>query len=291
VANEIEGRQSTTADAKTLVAPVTPPGNTLAEQLTWVANQLGIGVTYDIMLNNDENLGPTAITTRGKNTTIIIRSENPKKPRTVQLKGQGYLFTIDANITLVLRDVVLKGHSENTKPVVYVSPATKLILDSGAKITGNTIKHCGGSGVRVDGSVLELNDGAEIRGNSAGGIVVSDKGYVTIRGGLISENRSDGCGGGGIDIEGGSTVNMSGGIISKNRGTYGGGILINGGIFTKRPAPGSETSGIIYGNIGENANVGHASAINFYYPRSRKRTVTLGDYDEISTESEEGWGK
>jgi uncharacterized protein (TIGR02145 family) len=316
--NEWDGRLSTTASAKTLVAPVTPPGTALGEQLAWIANQFGTGTTYDIMLNNDESLGPTTVTTRGRNITIIMRSENPKKSRTVQLKGQGFLFTLDANITLILQNVVLKGHNQNTEALVHVSPGTKLILDSGTKIIGNTSTNNGnnssGGGVYVNGGILEMNDGVEIRGNTAslsgGGIRVVNNGNVIIRGGLISENTSSRRYGGGIYIGGNSTVSMSGGIISKNNASDGGGgVYVDvPSTFTKRPVPGSETSGIIYGTIGENANKTGGIGGTFgsgggaviclsriwnapAFAGTATRNATLGDYDEISSESEEGWGK
>jgi fibronectin type 3 domain-containing protein/TolB-like protein len=309
VANELEGIQSIGVNAKTPQAPITPPGSTLAEQLAWIATQAGNGVTYDIVVNNDMSIGPTTISTGGRNITINIRSENSKRPVTIQLTGQGHLFTVDANITLILRDIVLKGHANNNRALILVGPA-KLILESGAKITENTSYSFGG-GVIVDGGTLELSDGAEISGNTANrgystynvfvdyidgsGIYVKNRGNVIIRGGTITKNK-----GNGIYAEN-STVNMSGGIISKNGiggskmdGSKKAGVaVVKGSAFIKKAAPGSDTSGIIYGTIGENANGWAISRDNIKSTSDpkRARNTTLGHYDEISTDSNENWGQ
>ena len=150
-----------------------------------------------------------------------------------------------------------------------------------------------------------MNEGSEIVGNrndltrGGGGITISGS-NITIRGGLISENSS--LQGGGICIGStngftyDSTVTMYGGIISKNSSRIigGGGIYIDDSDnrFIKRTAPGSNTSGIIYGSDGgTDANTissGQGAAIYIDYPR-RKRNSTLGLNDEISTLTTAGW--
>jgi hypothetical protein len=302
--------------AQWISEPITPPGATLVEQLAYIRNNAGDGVVYDIVVNNNEYIGPQTVSTMGRNITVIIRSADSSDVKTIQLEGQGHLLSVDANISLKLQDIVLRGHSNNNRALVLVGQGGKLILNSGSKVTMNSnlswekAISCGG--VRINGGILELNEGADISKNTArgrsifgGGIYVENSGTVTIRGGIISENSADSTGvgdypgdGGGIYITGNSTVTMSGGIISKNsaRAFYagrGGGIYIDNGSFTKRAALGSSTSGIIYGGTGDDANTatsdnsGHAIRRNF--GTLRTRNTTLGYYDEISTGNDVGW--
>jgi len=294
--------------AKWLSVPIEPPGATLVEKLAYIRNNAGDGVVYDIVVDNNEYIGPQTVSSLGRNITVIIHSASSDDLKSIQLESQGYLFSVDTNITLKLQDIVLKGMSTNNKALVLVGSGGKLILNSGAKITLNTNvsggDQCGG-GIRVNGGFLELNESSEIIGNKVtdrsaygGGIYVENKGSVTVRGGIITENSVDtgrelwgyGCG---IYITGNSTVTMSGGIISKNTAigwSRGGGIYINDGFFTKRAASGSSTSGIIYGGTGDNANTsGGGKAIYRDFGSKKERNSTLGYYDEISSSSDEGW--
>jgi hypothetical protein len=93
---------------------------------------------------------------------------------------------------------------------------------------------------------------------------------------------------------------MSGGIISKNSATAwrGGGIYIESNAnFSKRSNPGNSSSGIIYGSVGSNANVatdrgnGGGDAVYRENASPYSRNATLGPSDEISTQSNTGWGR
>ena len=298
--------------AKWEVVPITPPGSTLAQQLAYVRNHTGNGTVFDIEVNNDEYLGPTSITSMGINITVNIRSVSPDNVRTIQLEGQGHLFSIDTGVTVRLQDIALRGHSTNNRALVGVGNGT-LILNSGAKVTGNTnARDMGGDnkggGIRVNGGILEINNGAEIIGNAGpmgpfygGGIFVENRGTVNIFGGVITENsakilNADYADGGGIYITGNSKVTMSGGIISKNQvsgwGGGGGGVCIadSGSSFTKRAVSGSSTSGIIYGSSGDEANIAsRGNAVYRNFGSLRNRNTTLGPGDEITTLNDVGW--
>jgi hypothetical protein len=304
---------------------IIPQGIDLTQQLAWIENQGGNGAIYDIIVNDDSSMRPTVVSTRGRNITIIIHSANPENPRVIDLSGQGYLLEVDTNITLILQDIILKGHNNNNVALILIGSGGKMILNSGSKITGNTntSNTARGGGIRVDGGVLELNDGAEISGNTVrganvvephsdgfgawdghgGGIYAGNRSTITIQGGLISENKSDprgGAYGGGIFVIGGSTVRMTGGIISRNSCIVGysgyrngGGVFVwdSASTFTKQATSGSDTSGIIYGSAGVNANSatdgGHA--VFRYFANPKQCNATLGYYDEISTASNFGW--
>jgi hypothetical protein len=323
--NGLVTTQSTTLSAQVIAGAVTPQGNNLSQQLAWIANQGGDGTIYNIIVNNDISMRPTTVSTRGRNITIIIRSENSSSPRVIELSGQGSLFSVESNSILILQDIILKGHSNNNSALVFIETGGKVILNSGSKITGNTniSNTASGGGIHVDKGILEINDGAEISGNTVkgsdnvnphrdgfgawdahgGGIYAGNRSTITINGGLISDNKSDtrgGAYGGGIFIIGGSTVSMMGGIISRNSCTVGySGYRNGGGVFVwdadssflKKSAPGSNSSGIIYGASGGNANTatdgGHA--IFRYFTNPKQCNTTLGNDDEISTTSNIGW--
>lgn len=91
VINDIESRQATTATARTPIEAITPPGNTLAQQLAWIDSQGGNGTVYDIIVSNDILMRPTTVSTRGRNITINIRSANPLSPR-IRAYGAGASF-------------------------------------------------------------------------------------------------------------------------------------------------------------------------------------------------------
>ena len=299
VIGEWESGQSVTANARTPQIPITPLGDTILQQLAWIGRQGGNGTVYEIIVNNNVNIGPTTIMSMGVNATVIIRSASTENIRIIQLDGQGYLFSV-AGITLQLQDIELRGHSNNNRALILVDTG-KLVLNSGAKITGNTntgnpdrggIVNGGyraGGGIIVNAGVLEINDGAEISGNT----VIGER-FAAFGGGIFIENRS--------------TVIMRGGIIARNRagpggwGNWGSGggiyILDSSSSFTKQATSGNFGSGIIYGSIGDNANItgGNPSgnAIYFYSGssgNSRYRNTTLGPGDEITTTSNVGWGQ
>jgi hypothetical protein len=306
--------------ARWLSVPVTPPGATLVEQLAYIRNDSSDGAVFDIVVNSNEYIGPQTVATLGRNITVIIRSTNSEDVKSIQLESVGYLFSVDTNITLKLQDIVLKGMSTNNRALVLVGQGGTMVLNSGSKITLNTnVYSMKGGGVYVNGGALELNEGAEIIQNAArgdnnhsvyttggGGIYIENRGSLVIRGGLISENTVNSLNhssyyavGGGIFIADNSTVTMSGGTISKNTATtgsyghgLGGGIYVSSGSsFIKRTAPGSSTSGIIYGSTGDNANNGSGGGHAIYrgFGTLRSRNSTLGYYDEISSASDEGW--
>jgi hypothetical protein len=300
---------NTTFYAQWLSVPIEPPGATLAEKLAYIRNNAGDGVVYNIVVNSNEYIGPQTVSTMGRNITVNIHSASSSDVKSVQLESAGHLFSVDTNITLKLQDIVLKGISTNNRALVLVGQGGKLILNSGAKVTLNTNTGYSG-GVHVNGGVLELNDGSEITGNVAsavgGGVFVINNGSVVIHGGIISENTAkygssspywNSDYGGGIYIAGNSLVSMAGGVISKNiaGGTWGrgGGIYVeNGSSFTKRAISGSSTSGIIYGGTaGVDANTAgiNGQAIYRDFGTLKNRNTTLSYYDEISTNSDEGW--
>ncbi|MDR0685798.1 MAG: hypothetical protein LBF83_11825 [Spirochaetaceae bacterium] len=177
-----------------------------------------------------------------------------------------------------------------------------MILETGGKISLNTNTSSQMSGgIYINGGNLIMN-GGEISDNNGyfrgGGIYVDNMGTVTIQEGVIFRNKTSGSGdmsyirGGGIYINNNCTVRMNGGTISSNTSCRGGGVYVaSSGLFIKRPASGSSTSGIIYGSIGENANSasGNGDAVYRDNGSLHERNATLGYYDEITSQSDTGW--
>jgi hypothetical protein len=163
--------------------------------------------------------------------------------------------------------------------------------ESSTTMTGGVIKNNGGSGIRTEGPLII--SGGEISGNivddydeNGGGVYVTGStGSFTLTGGVIKNNYAPKSGGG--VYASGITVFMRGGEISgNNAGEKGGGIFVsagNAGSFTKSPAQGSNTSGIIYGNDAGTAlrNSAPEGAALYWNNQSKGRNATIGAEDAL----------
>jgi hypothetical protein len=160
----------------------------------------------------------------------------------------------------------------------------------GGAINGNY-----NNGVILEGiskkSVFTMYDG-EISGNTGSGVFMEqEQGAFTLKGGSITNNIAPI--GGGVCVVFGNFI-MNGGIIGGNIATSedtggGGGVWVSGGLgtFTKVPAEGGTTSGIVYGaeadldaalkNTAYN-NRGHALIC---FQLDKKRNATLGETDTL----------
>jgi uncharacterized repeat protein (TIGR02543 family) len=291
----------TTFYAQWVNEPVTPSGATLAEKFAYIAGQADDGAVYDIEVTQNEYLSPTTVATQGRNVTVNLRSADAGDIKTISITGNGFVFTIDSNITLKLSNIVISGHDFNTSALIKAGLGGTLTLDIGAKITKNTNNSTGsftgGGGVFVDGGSVNILGGeisntkiSDGYNRTGGGIFLTNQGTLTMKGGKISDN--EGRWGGGVCVHN-STFIMSGGVISGNRNTgdgAGAGIDIEGGTFTKTASGGNSTSGTIHGSnaVAGLANIpgtNGGAAIAYYIGTALKGKVdrTLGEYDEIST--------
>jgi hypothetical protein len=264
----------------------------LSQALTYISANAVSGDNFYIVLGANES-DPPSLGYSGKTVGITLIGDGGEK--TITRTSNGSLFTINSGVTLTLdENVTLVGRSTNIASLVYLSSGN-LIINAGAKISGNTIvnqpsSRTYGGGIYVSGGNLTMN-GGEISGNTArgtqyynevgygGGIYVSS-GTVTINGGVISGNTAggnDGGRGGGIYVSSG-TVTINGGVISGNNvdnyyGTgVGGGIYgtvtINGGVISGNRANGG---GGIYGTVTMHGgtisgNITHGAADFFTNP-------------------------
>lgn len=136
---------------------------------------------------------------------------------------------------------------------------------NGGEISGNTSSPYSSGGVTNSGTFTMY--GGKISGNTSsssnGGGGVSNSGTFTMYGGEISNNTALSGKGGGVWVANGRSFTMYGGEIWGNTAQTGGGVFVDSqnyeryssGTFKKQPAPGSTTSGVIYGlNGGSKAN-------------------------------------
>jgi len=248
-------------------APATPPepppltgtpvpGDTLTEKLAWLQRSADSHNTYILEVNADENIAPTTLQFSGAiNVTIGLRGDDEN--RTIRLRSNGTMFTVNSNVTLVLENnITLMGYPQNTESLVLVNGGT-LRLRTGSTITGNASRE--GGGIFFRSGTFEMSGGS-ISGNSAnngGGVYVSlaPVSSFTMSGGEISGNSA--INGGGMYMSS-ANFTMSGGTISGNTATNGGGVYVhNIGTFAMRGGTISSNSAISRGggvNVDSTAN-------------------------------------
>ncbi|WP_291529115.1 InlB B-repeat-containing protein [Bacteroides sp. UBA939] len=193
---------------------------------------------------------------------------------------------------------------------VYIKDGSTFAM-SGGEISGNVCGKyvsCNGGGVFISRSTFNMS-GGEISGNTCGqntygdgGGVYMSSGTFNMSGGTISRNSSGGVGGG-VSI-GSGTFAMTGGVIkgnvADNSNALGGGVNVHTqGRFVK-------TGGIIYGSDAEDAdqnkcvfrsNVHNSNGTVVFADVNatvgdaddKHREITLGETDNISTDSDAGW--
>ena len=184
-----------------------------------------------LIATDDVSLGPQDLTLSAyENKTILLKGDS----HTINLSGNGSLFTVGENVELILEDIILEGISNNDASLVTVDGG-KLVMNSGVKITENVITvapftKAGGVTIR-NGAQFTMNDG-EISGNTAiysdnegvGGLYVSNNSLFTMNGGKISDNTATSDYSatmvGGVIITVDSKFVMNDGEISDNKHLY-----------------------------------------------------------------------
>jgi len=180
---------------ESLGSEVTVTGGTLAKKIEWVQSHRSSGITYTIEVTADEEIPGYMFTSGSNRDMTIILNGNGK---TISLKNDAvrWLFMVGDNVTLVLNNIILKGHDHNRASLVVV--AGKLVMNDGSKIIANRngegseyLRNLGG-GVWVNGTFI-MNDG-EISGNYAyigGGIFVNYGNFRIINGTIYGSNAAD----------------------------------------------------------------------------------------------------
>jgi predicted outer membrane repeat protein len=122
--------------------------------------------------------------------------------KTVILTSTGTLLTVGPGVELTLRNITLKGVSNNSAPLILVDGGT-VTLETAGIVRGNRNTHSPGygGGVAVQGDGTFYLDGGEIRENLAygyGGGVYVENGAAFLRGGSVYLNTAGSGGGVGI---------------------------------------------------------------------------------------------
>jgi uncharacterized repeat protein (TIGR02543 family) len=275
----------------------------LIQSLAWISSNAIDGGYYAVTLSANETVAPQTLSYGGK--IVHIALDGGTAERTVGLNSNGSLFTIENGVTLTLgNNVTLQGRNNNTASVVRAAAGGMLVMNEGAKITGNRNVSSSGGGAYVDDGGAFAMDGGEISGNTAtfgggvsgtgvfamsggeisgntsaydgGGVSVDDGGAWTMTGGTISGNTSAAGYGGGAAVNSGGAFVMSGGEVSGNSASRGGGVFVDGGTFAK------QSGGTIYGSNASDSlkntatsgdSYGHAVYVS---SGSKKRNSTAG---------------
>ena len=237
-----------------------PP--TVLQQLTTLRARDPVPETYSIIASSaSEALAPQALTF----TTPITITLSGSPGDALTTSANGALFTVNANVTLVLESIELVGRSGNNNSVVRVNGGN-VVMNAGTVIRGNTTTTANtGGGVYVQTGTFTMNGGT-IGGSTANrntattGGGVRNNGTFTMNGGTISYNTVSGTNSGG-GVWNNATFNMTGGTISSNSsGGNGAGVFNNtasatftmtGGTISSNTATGTNGAGAgVYNSLG-----------------------------------------
>jgi len=274
------------------------PEGTLQDKLFAISKRTDNNVIYDIAINSDASYPPLIVMTQGKNIKVKIHSAS-SAIRTLTLNSPGSLFNVDGKATLILENIVLKGHPHNNLALISVKNGGTLIIMDGTVIRDNQNENRNeeGGGVYVGDSSKFFMKGGEICYNycgnrikynwgNGGGVYVYSGGYFNMLGGIIHHNETERCGGGVYTNAHHSvyqsTFIMNGGEIASNMALYGGGIYLSGR-FIKEPLPNETRSGIIWGYPG-NGKENYANGAAIYGGSVVYNNGTIGEYDSINTD-------
>jgi hypothetical protein len=219
-------------------------------------------VTVPAIPNNENLFGDVvgiSVTIQGGGTLVKSNSD-------------GSLIRIGAGQTVILKNVTLRGNTDNPFATIRILQDGTLRMEDGSLVTGNN----GYSGVFIDKGIFTMQGGT-ISGNSGifggAGVWVSG-GTFTMQGGTISGNTASQRGGG-VYITNRGTFTMQGGIISGNTsGNEGGGVYVENGTFNK-----------VGGNInGNDASIRDRNTASYrghavYGGSNRWRNATAGPDD------------
>ena len=227
-------------------APITPPapqiqgttvpGSTLTEKFAWMQRNADSHNTYILEVNANETISGQTFSFPGAlNITIVLIGVGEN--HSLRLRENGSMFTIPANVTLVLdQNITLHGHNGNTAPIVIVNGGA-FRMREGAMITGNVrtpVRDGGAGAVNLDLGTFEMTGGTISHNTAAGngGGVRVLNGTFTMNAGMISHNTA--INGGGVQVfshhhNQRPVFNFNGGTISNNSSSNGGGVWVGGG--------------------------------------------------------------
>ena len=224
----------------------TPAGNFITEEDSYTDNIMVVNSSETwnsaagrdqnnrrdiIIVTGDFSLPSSASSTfTGTGIRVTIRGNS-----TITLTGQGNLFRVGTNQTVVLEDIGLQGRgsaasNENNTSLVWVGGAgAALIMKGNSSVSGNVNTYGDGHGGGVyvaSGGTFTMN-GGEIVGNKAktgAGVFLNDSTFTMKSGKIGGEDGNTATNnGGGVAVCYGATFDMEGGYIIKNNSQQGGG--------------------------------------------------------------------
>jgi hypothetical protein len=191
-------------------------------------------LTIDLPDNAVEELAPDrAVLEAGINSpvTVIING----RQGTLKINSPGTLLEVGDGVTLTLQNITLEGRDDNHAPLIRVTAGGRLVLGTGAVLTGNESSGNAG-GVWVADGTLVLNEGGVIKNMSAaspsagGGVLIDASGTFLMNNGIIEYNRVMGVqSGGGVYVAAGAFFEQRGGVITNN--TADDGTVSGGGVY------------------------------------------------------------
>jgi hypothetical protein len=241
----------------TVYAKWTFGSGSLAGKLEWISDNAAEGGNYTHTLSAGETLHPSTLSYGGKNVTISIEGNG----ETLSPAAQGPLLTIDAGVTLILKDIELLGTASsgeaNTSSLVMVNQGGKFIMQGDACLRENenyseypsTANACGGGVYVAGGGEFTMEDDASVDYNYAhadsasaygGGVYVAGYGKFTMKGdatvftnaALGDYNNSGVSAGSGVYVAEHGEFTMEGDATVK--GNSGGVYVAGGGKFTMK---------------------------------------------------------
>ena len=90
--------------------------------------------------------------------TVIIQGRG-----TISISVNGSLLRIGAGQTVIIKDVTLRGRTDNDSPVVIINSGGIFRMEGNASVTGNTSST--NSGIHINGGTFIMQDSASVSGN------------------------------------------------------------------------------------------------------------------------------
>ena len=160
--------------------------------------------------------GNLAIPANSYGATLTLKSANAVNPITLTRGVTGTLFTVVNGAKLIFENITIdggstSGYSEGVGSLINVNSGGSFTINSGTVLRNNNGGVDGG-GVRLGNNGQLTMTGGKIIGNTTNGVAVGN-GVFTMFGGEISDNRY------GANVQPLGVFNMSGGKISNNSST------------------------------------------------------------------------
>jgi predicted outer membrane repeat protein len=178
---------------------------------------------------------PASENTFGSVTGVTVTIQSPGND-VISLNSNGSLLRIGSGQTVVVKDLTLKGRSDNNAQMVFVEDRGSFRMEGKAEVSGNNY-----GGVYINNGTFTMQDNATVSDNQVDSGVSLVGGTFTMKDNAsVSRNteRSKNSGrmlgrGGGVYVSYGTFIMQGSATVSGNIGNWrAGGVHINAGTFT-----------------------------------------------------------